>query len=63
MSGAALVARLREDAPHLPAIFMSGYIERPDALPGDAPFIGKPFSRHALLDLVAATLQHRPAVA
>ncbi|MEA2478415.1 MAG: hypothetical protein QOJ07_337 [Thermoleophilaceae bacterium] len=63
MSGAALVARLREDAPHLPAIFMSGYIERPDALPTDAPFIGKPFSRHALLDLVAATLRHRPAVA
>jgi CheY-like chemotaxis protein len=56
MSGAMLVARMREDVPGLPAIFMSGYTDRPGALPPDAEFLGKPFSRHDLLALVARTL-------
>jgi two-component system cell cycle sensor histidine kinase/response regulator CckA len=56
MSGAMLVAKLREDVPNLPAIFMSGYTDRPGALPPEARFIGKPFSRHDLLELVARTL-------
>jgi two-component system, cell cycle sensor histidine kinase and response regulator CckA len=57
MSGAALVERLREDARRLPAIFMSGYTDRPGALPPDAAFIGKPFSRQALLEQIARALE------
>jgi PAS domain S-box-containing protein len=56
MSGTTLVARLREHDPELPAIFMSGYIDRPDELPEDAPLLAKPFSRDALLAQVAALL-------
>jgi CheY-like chemotaxis protein len=57
MSGAALVERLREDAERLPAIFMSGYTDRPGALPADAAFVSKPFTRQALLEQVALALE------
>ncbi|MEA2457837.1 MAG: hypothetical protein QOC95_809 [Thermoleophilaceae bacterium] len=53
MSGGMLVARMREDTPRLRAVFMSGYTDRPDALPRDAEFIAKPFTRQALLERVA----------
>jgi CheY-like chemotaxis protein len=56
MSGGMLVARMREDAPRLRAVFMSGYTDRPDALPRDADFIAKPFTRQALLERVAQAL-------
>jgi two-component system, cell cycle sensor histidine kinase and response regulator CckA len=56
MSGAALVERLRQDAERLPAIFMSGYTDRPGALPSDAAFLSKPFSRQSLLEQVARAL-------
>jgi two-component system cell cycle sensor histidine kinase/response regulator CckA len=58
MSGPMLLAQLRGNAPRLPAIFMSGYTDRPGVLPGDAAFLGKPFSRQALLTLVARALEH-----
>jgi PAS domain S-box-containing protein len=57
MSGAMLVERLREEEPRLPAIFMSGYTDRPGALPPDAAFLSKPFSRQELLDRVADALE------
>jgi PAS domain S-box-containing protein len=56
MSGTALVARLREDRPDLPAILMSGHTDRPGALPRDAVFVSKPFSRQQLLENVARAL-------
>jgi CheY-like chemotaxis protein len=56
MSGPQLVARLRDDRPELPAIFMSGYTDRPGALPPDAPVLSKPFSRQELLVEVAEIL-------
>jgi two-component system cell cycle sensor histidine kinase/response regulator CckA len=57
MSGATLVERLREARPALPAIFMSGYTDQPDALPADAAFMSKPFSRETLLAEVAKALE------
>jgi PAS domain S-box-containing protein len=59
MSGPALVKRLREDRERLPAIFMSGYTDRPGALPRDAAFLSKPFSRRHLLEHVASALEPR----
>jgi PAS domain S-box-containing protein len=59
MSGVTLVERLREDVERLPAIFMSGYTDRPGALPRDAAFLSKPFSRHELLEQVARALDLR----
>ncbi len=56
MSGGMLVARMREDTPGLRAVFMSGYTERAGALPRDAAFLSKPFTRAALLEQVAAAL-------
>jgi PAS domain S-box-containing protein len=56
MSGAALVARLRGQRPGLPAIFMSGYTDRPGVLPADALFLAKPFSRQQMLECVALAL-------
>jgi CheY-like chemotaxis protein len=58
MSGALLVEQLRESRKRIPAIFMSGYTDRPGALPGDAAFISKPFSRQQLLENVAQALEH-----
>jgi CheY-like chemotaxis protein len=56
MSGPQLVARLRETRADLPAIFISGYTERPGTLPEDAVFLGKPFRAPDLLDHVAEVL-------
>jgi CheY-like chemotaxis protein len=61
MSGAVLVARLREDVLQLPAVFMSGYTDRPGALPADAAFLSKPFSRQQLLEQMARALERRDA--
>jgi CheY-like chemotaxis protein len=58
MSGPVLVNRLRESQEQLPAIFMSGYTDRPDSLPRDAAFVSKPFSRQQLLETVARALDH-----
>jgi FixJ family two-component response regulator len=59
MSGAALVAELREAEERLPAIFMSGYTDRPGALPSDAVFLSKPFSQQDLLENVARAIETR----
>jgi two-component system cell cycle sensor histidine kinase/response regulator CckA len=56
MSGAALVRRLRERVPGLPAIFMSGYTDRPNEIPSSDVFLQKPFSRAALLQQVGRVL-------
>jgi PAS domain S-box-containing protein len=57
MSGTELAARLRETAPDLPVIFMSGYTNRPGRLPRNAAFVGKPFSKAAVLSAVAAAFE------
>jgi two-component system, cell cycle sensor histidine kinase and response regulator CckA len=57
MSGGSLLGRLREHRRRLPAIFMSGYTDRPGALPADAAFLSKPFSRQHLLESVARALE------
>jgi FixJ family two-component response regulator len=57
MSGGFLLGRLREHKRRLPAIFMSGYTDRPGALPADAAFLSKPFSRQHLLESVARALE------
>jgi PAS domain S-box-containing protein len=59
MSGASLVAQLREAEERLPAIFMSGYTDRPGALPRDAVFLSKPFSQQDLLENVARAIEDR----
>jgi CheY-like chemotaxis protein len=56
MSGPQLIARLRETRPGLRALFTSGYTDRPGALPDDAVFLSKPFSRRSLLEHVAQVL-------
>jgi PAS domain S-box-containing protein len=56
-SGPNLVRALRRQRPGLPAIFMSGYTDRPGALPADATFLSKPFSRHDLLEQVARGME------
>jgi CheY-like chemotaxis protein len=61
MSGPHLVERLRADRPDLAAIFMSGYTDRPGALPPDAAFVSKPFSRRELLEQVARALEQTEA--
>jgi CheY-like chemotaxis protein len=56
LSGSQVVSRMRMVHPGLPAIFTSGYTERPGALPPGAPFLSKPFSGRDLLTLVGETL-------
>jgi CheY-like chemotaxis protein len=58
MSGPKLVEQLRRARPDLRAIFMSGYTDRPGALPTGVPFLSKPFSGRELLELVAEILDH-----
>jgi two-component system cell cycle sensor histidine kinase/response regulator CckA len=58
MSGPKLVEQLRRARPDLRAIFMSGYTDRPGALPTGVPFLSKPFSGRELLELVARVLDH-----
>jgi two-component system cell cycle sensor histidine kinase/response regulator CckA len=56
LSGPQVVARMRMIRPGLPAIFTSGYSDRPGALPSGAPFLSKPFSIPDLLALVGEVL-------
>jgi two-component system cell cycle sensor histidine kinase/response regulator CckA len=57
MPGTLLVDQLQRHRPRLPAIFMSGYTDRRDALPRDGIFLGKPFSRRQLLETVERALK------
>jgi PAS domain S-box-containing protein len=57
MSGPTLVEKLRGVTPGLPALFVSGYTDRPGALPRGAKFLSKPFSREALLASIADMLE------
>jgi two-component system, cell cycle sensor histidine kinase and response regulator CckA len=63
MPGPQLVDELRRRRPGLPAIFMSGYTDRPGALPAGATFVSKPFARQALLESVATELADSSAAA
>ena len=59
MSGAELVARVREELPALPVVFVSGFAEEsPTAASGAAPtlFVEKPFRAAQLLQAVADAL-------
>jgi PAS domain S-box-containing protein len=60
MGGRELAARLRELAPELPVLFISGYtgeevIER-GLLPSGVPFVSKPFSPESLADRLRGLL-------
>jgi CheY-like chemotaxis protein len=57
MPGSQMVRRLRQEAPDLAVVFMSGYTDRPSALPEDAAFISKPFSSRDLLELIGGELR------
>jgi hypothetical protein len=57
LSGPQLVHQLRVHRPDLPAIFVSGYTDRPGALPEDAVFVSKPFTGSELRARVAAILE------
>ncbi|HET9552382.1 MAG TPA: response regulator, partial [Anaeromyxobacteraceae bacterium] len=56
-SGPALSRRLAGGQPELRVLFMSGYLgEAAGALPGDAPFLQKPFTPDVLLAKVREAL-------
>ena len=55
MSGADLVKRARERAPHLRAIISSGYPHQPDA--ADIEFLQKPFLPKMLAEIVERLLR------
>ncbi len=58
MDGPALIGRLREHWPDLPAILVSGYAEsmlRGDAVPEHVSFLPKPYEMKELLALVSAS--------
>jgi PAS domain S-box-containing protein len=57
MQGPALAEKLVSLRPEARVIFMSGYTDRPNRVPGDARFIGKPFTAEALLQQVRAELE------
>jgi two-component system cell cycle sensor histidine kinase/response regulator CckA len=60
MRGIEMAARLRKTHPHLPILFVTGYVEQSEALhesAGGAPVLLKPFSPEALLRAVSSTLQ------
>lgn len=54
MGGPELLQRLRQQFPHLPALFMTGFADR-DVIQG-VPVIGKPFSGAQLVDQVRQVL-------
>jgi two-component system, cell cycle sensor histidine kinase and response regulator CckA len=54
MSGTALAERLRSAKPDLRTVFMTGYTDRPAALPDDATLLMKPFSATQLLHQLGA---------
>jgi two-component system, cell cycle sensor histidine kinase and response regulator CckA len=66
MGGRAMVARLREDWPELPALLVSGYepgnVFDLVTLPERTRFLEKPFTADALLGAVRALLDHRSGV-
>jgi CheY-like chemotaxis protein len=49
MSGAALIRKLREIAPQLPALLITGYASASVDVPADVPRIAKPFRAAELL--------------
>ncbi|HYE87937.1 MAG TPA: ATP-binding protein [Vicinamibacterales bacterium] len=60
MGGIDLAARLRSTHPHLPILFVTGYVEQSDALhesAGGTPVLLKPFSPEALLRAVSTAVQ------
>jgi two-component system cell cycle sensor histidine kinase/response regulator CckA len=57
LSGPQLVHQLRVRRPDLPAIFVSGYTDRPGALPKGAVFVSKPFTGSELRARVSAILE------
>jgi CheY-like chemotaxis protein len=63
MSGPELAARLREERPDLPVLFLSGYAAAAaigrDLLRGDEPFLPKPFTPGDLAGTVRGLLDAR----
>ena len=64
LGGRRMLAQIRQDAPAVPAIFISGYVEgglTDDDLAGPTRFLGKPFTRLELLREVQALLERADA--
>lgn len=57
LSGETVLAKLRRDAPDLPVIVLSGFVEDPDALCHAAVVLNKPVSTAGINDAVARVLQ------
>ncbi len=57
MSGVKLGELLRAELPEMPVLYVSGYVARPEVLPADGVFVGKPFTGAELLAGVAAALE------
>jgi CheY-like chemotaxis protein len=61
--GGALADWLREEHPHLPVVYMSGYSSeeatRQGLLPADTPVLQKPFSAQVLLECLTAVRRKR----
>ena len=60
MGGIELAERLRQSHPHLPILFVTGYVEQSDALQESAagtPVLLKPFSPESLLRAVSSALE------
>jgi PAS domain S-box-containing protein len=56
MAGSQLAEEIHARRVDLPMVFMSGYTNRPDSLPGGAFFLAKPFTSAALLAVVEDAL-------
>jgi len=58
-SGPEVREALRRIVPGLPTLFVSGYVDRPQAI-GDSPVLLKPFGREELLRAAQRTLRESP---
>ena len=64
LSGPAMYQLLQKEGPCPPFLFMSGYVNRDNlqgsSLPGDIPFIGKPWRPDELMHKIQEILSPRP---
>lgn len=57
MTGAQLAQRVHERDPALPVVMVTGYADLPADPAHDVPRLAKPFSQHALTDIVSRALE------
>ena len=61
MSGAALIARVREGWPTLPILLVTGYASREEGIGPDVGLLTKPFREARLLTAVSEIVERSPA--